>query len=132
MGRPTGITRALAGIVVACTAAGSSVTGAVAQAVPAGPVVSVIELAPGPGSLQIRGSVQGSAGTVTATLAIAHGGTGGTSTIRQSREVTLDGSAAQVASTSINFGEGSHLTVDLVVEAGGTVIARSRTEIGQR
>lgn len=119
---------------IACAAAGLAVAGAAWAGPP--PVVPVIELTPGEGTLRIEGFVQGAGqgagATVTATLGITHAGAGGGSTIRQSRRIALDGSRAAIGATSIGFGPQSYLNVELVVEADGAVIARSQTEIGRR
>ncbi|MFP4295820.1 MAG: curli-like amyloid fiber formation chaperone CsgH [Halothiobacillaceae bacterium] len=97
------------------------------------PVIPEILLTPSEGALTIEGVVSGTGpAEVTATLSIKHRGSGGQMSTRQSRDLSLtaDASRLPVASTGLNFGEGSHLSVDLVVTVGDTVVAQTGVTIG--
>ncbi|WP_372675393.1 curli-like amyloid fiber formation chaperone CsgH [Aquicoccus sp.] len=99
------------------------------------PVLPEIVLTHSDDSLMIEGVVSGTGpAQVTATLSIEHEGSGGRMKTSQSRELDLTTGASRlpVASTGLNFGEGSLLSVDLVVTIGDTIIAESRVTIGER
>ncbi|SEP13652.1 hypothetical protein SAMN04490248_12818 [Salinihabitans flavidus] len=97
------------------------------------PVVPEILLTPGDGSIRIEGVVSGTGpADITATLAITHKGSGGNMSTRQSRDISLKAEdfRTPVATTGINFGSGSYLSVDLEVTFDDKVIAETHTVIG--
>lgn len=85
------------------------------------------------GMVRIEGVVSGTGpADVTATLSIAHRGSGGSMSTQQSRNLSLmaDDKQVSIASTAMNFGPESHLVVELSVTRGDVVIAFSKVEIG--
>lgn len=97
------------------------------------PVIPEILLTPSDGSLMIEGVVSGTGpGRVTATLSIDHKGSGGHMKTSQSRELDIQAGASRVpvASTGLNFGEGSQLSVDLIITIGDTIVAQSKVRVG--
>lgn len=123
-------------VVLRLIAAASFMTGLAGQPAMSesyAPVLPEIMLTHDDGMIRIEGVVSGTgAAEVTATLSIAHRGSGGSMTTEQTRKLTLaaDDKHIPVASTAINFGPTSHLLVDLSVTYNEFVIAKSRVEIG--
>lgn len=105
-----------------------------AMSEPISPVIPEILLTPSEETLMVEGVVSGTGpAEVTATLSIEHEGSGGRMTTRQSRTIDLVAGSSRlpVASTGLNFGDGSRLSVDLVVMIGDTIIAQSRVTVGK-
>lgn len=94
------------------------------------PPLLTIELTRTDATLRIEGVVIGGSGEVQANMTISHEGQGGRMNTTQGRTITLlADERITVAVTQINFGPDSNLTVDLSLEADGSVLSRSRTQM---
>lgn len=96
------------------------------------PVVPTLELTAQDDSINVRAFVAGQPQhSVSTTLTIHRTSSSGTMNTSQSRDVTfVTTERVEVAATGLSLGQNARLTVELVVESDGVVVARSRTSIG--
>ena len=96
------------------------------------PVIPSIEIPAQDDSVDIHAFVTGQPPqSVSATLVIARTSQSGNVSTSQSRDITFESvGRVEVAKTGLSLGKDAKLSVELVVESDGVVIARSRTSIG--